>query len=552
MIDNANVFGEVKVLHLNGGTDEKTVPQSVIGETRPFDHQESNQETSPLYYIDIPLLDNEETVGMMFDQIWTGDTTLDGYKPVNDLVIPEWEKKRRWNSKRCGSLVSNVSTNHRWYNEMHDYMEENEVTDQALTYLCDFRYKLNTCCNKALFREHLNSGGHTFIAAHTCKHKLCSVCNSLRAKKVRKTWRNFFETNPELLKEYDFMHLTLTVPHKEGEFRGKRWYADELMKEFNWMRKKAFWKRRVYAGEFGVEVTKNDNGLHIHIHAMLLVYKGRQNRNELHRDIYLAWNKQTAGGTAFAPLSEDERAAAMKGNKTITAGDLEQVNANGAVLIGLESLYIKSNEARPGFFKCTRTGVYKRYVSGKDNFDAFMGGVMECIKYHFQPLAIQDDDTLDFDLVIELLPAIKGKPLYRKFGAFHAGAKNAHPAASTLNINYNPDDKADAAEELVENGSESIMDPITGEDQERDEYTYFVTKLKHAHVDQETGLIQFSKNIKRDYLCAANAFEALSEMQMMAIASSMANRRPKVPPAKVIPLNYQSQLFTFNNQSNYA
>jgi hypothetical protein len=431
-------------------------------------------------------------------------------------------------------------------------MTENEISDEAISSLCEFRYKLNTCCNKALFREHLTSGAHTFIAAHTCKHKLCAVCNAQRAKNVRKMYRNFFETNPELLERYDFMHLTLTVPHGSGEFRGERWYAPELMKEFNWMRKKAFWKRSVYAGEFGVEVTKNDNGLHIHIHSMLLVEKGQRNRNKLHRAIYLAWNKQTAGDEDFLPLSDEQRTAARKGNSSITAKDLDKINANGSVLIGLESLYTKSDVPRPGFFKCSRTGGYKRYVNAESNLESFMGGVMECLKYHFQPTAIEADGSLDFELVAEILPAIKGKPLYRKFGAFHAGSKNAHPAASTLNMNHTEDDTEEAAKDLLENGSETITDPITGEEQEREEYTYFITKLKHAHVQEDTGTITFSKYIRKDYILAANAFEALAEMQLMAMADGMARRNQRVEDAKVIPLNPQSELFTFQSNQNYA
>ena len=514
-----------------------------------------NSETAPPAMlpttIEVPLLDNKETVGMIFDQVWQGDDDLGEVEPKDWAVIPEYEQRRRWNARRCGGMVSQVGINRRWYDELHDYLMENDVSDEALTYLCDFRYKLNVCCNKALFREHLTTGAHTFIAAHTCKHKLCSVCNAQRAKKVRKTWRNFFESNPDLLENYDFMHLTLTVPHEGGEFGGKRWYADELMKEFNWMRKKAFWKKRVYAGEFGVEVTKNDNGLHIHIHSMLLVYKGKQNRNELHRAIYMAWNKQTAGDADFEPLTDDAREAARKGNSCLSDRDLDQINANGSVLMGLESLYVTSKEARPGFLHCQRTGKHKRYVTGRDDFETFMGGVMECIKYHFQPMAIQDDDSLDFDLIVQLLPAIKGRPLYRKFGAFHGGSKNAHPAASTLNVNYTPDDNEEAAKELAENGSETILDPSTGEPQEREEYTYFVTKLKHAHVDKEAGSIHFSKNIRRDYIMAENAFDALAEMQLMAVADSMARRNQRVENAKVIPFP-QPDLFTFYNCQDYA
>lgn len=489
---------------------------------------------------------------MIFDQVWEGNDGPEDGEKSSWIKLPEWKKKRKWNARRCGGMVSQVGVNRRWYNELHDYMTENEISDEAISSLCEFRYKLNTCCNKALFREHLTSGANTFIAAHTCKHKLCAVCNAQRAKKVRQMYRRFFEAHPELREENDFMHLTLTVPHEGGEFRGKRWYAPDLMKEFNWMRKKAFWKRSVYAGEFGVEVTKNENGLHIHIHSMLLVKKGQRNRNKLHRAIYLAWNKQTAGDADFLPLSEEQRIAARKGNSSIKESDLDKINANGSVLIGLESLYVTSDTPRPGYFKCSRTGGYKRYVNAESSLDFFMAAAMECLKYHFQPTAIEKDGSLDFELVAEILPEIKGKPLYRKFGAFHAGSKNAHPGASTLNMNHSQDDAEEAVKELTENGDETITDPITGEEQEREEYTYFITKLKHAHVQEDTGTITFSKYIRKDYILAANAFEALAEMQLMAMADGVARRNQRVENAKVIPLNPQSELFTFQNHQNYA
>eukprot|EP00903_Cladosiphon_okamuranus_P000391 g389.t1 len=249
------------------------------------------------------------------------------------------------------------------------------------------------------------------------------------------------------------MHLTLTVPHSQKGWRGREWYANELMKEFNYMRKKAFWKRMVYSGEFGVEVTRNDDGMHIHIHALLLVYKRKQNRNELHRFILEAWNRQTQGSSQRTCFSEEEITAILKSNKLLTPEYVDQLFPCGATFVGLESLYLRSTEPKRGYHWCERSGAYKRYVSLKDGKDIFLAGIMECIKYHFEPMATKKDGTYDFDLICDILPAIKGKPLFRKFGAFHSGSKNAHPGAKELNINYKDENVAEeAAEDLQDFG----------------------------------------------------------------------------------------------------
>ncbi|MCB1124136.1 MAG: protein rep, partial [Verrucomicrobiae bacterium] len=233
-------------------------------------------------YSNVPFVHNEETVRIMAGEPIvggipdTGSPSSDESPGTNDSR----KDRTRYNRQRCLWMTRAVKQNRLNYRELHEYLEANDVDDYSLAYLMDFRYAINTCCRHALFREHLINGAKEFIGAHTCKNKLCTVCNAKRAKDLRRKYRLFFDKNPDLLHCFDFFHLTLTVPHNEsGGFRGKRWYADELMREFNFMRKKQAWKDLVYAGEFGVEVTKNENGLHIHIHSLLLVHKGPQNRN---------------------------------------------------------------------------------------------------------------------------------------------------------------------------------------------------------------------------------------------------------------------------------
>ena len=480
-----------------------------------------------------PFLDNKETVGMISDEPEIGFIGRFADNPAGNESIAPHQQRSRYNRRRCLAMSRQVKQNKRNYDDLHDWLGDKPLQGKALEYLMDFRYKINTCCHYALFREHLDNDAKEFIGAHTCKHKLCAVCNAQRAKKVRRTWRAFFEKYPELIEQYDFMHLTLTVPHTDqGGFRGQRWYANELMKEFNYMRKKAFWKRAVYAGEFGVEVTKNEKGLHIHIHALLLVHKSPQNRNVLHKQILLAWNRQTSGTGLRNALSEEEHAAILKSNRLLTREDVQNLAPDGATLIGLESLFLRATEPKPGYRYCERSGRWKRYVKPADGFDTFLGGIMECIKYHFQPMAMYEDGRLDFDLIKEILPAIKGKPLYRKFGAFHAGTKNAHPGAKMLNINYKEDDNIQAlAEDLAETGHEEVVNPETGEPALREEYQYFVVNLAKVFIDPEDEhRIKIDDNVRRKYLPAHNALDALVDMELMAQARQRAVRNKPVVP----------------------
>lgn len=473
----------------------------------------------------LPFLDNKETVGMisqiqhnatiplfMQNQSGTKETTF----------TQELEQKRTYNRKRGLGISRKVKQNYIMRAEMNDWWESDreEMNLDEQYYFSRFRNALSTCCQNTLFREHSNNE-HEFIGAHTCNHKYCNVCNAERSKNVRKSYRRFFESYPELLKQYDFMHLTLSVPHNETTgWRGQKFYASELMKEFNFMRKKPFWKKMVYAGEFGVELTKGDNGLHIHIHSMLLVHKSTQNRNELHKKILLAWNQQTATSGEFKPLEKERVESIVKGNKRLTEFDCMKLNATGATLIGLESLYIKSEKPKAGFLYCQRSGFYKKYVNAGDDFQKFMGGVMECIKYHFEPMAMKKNGKVDFDLMREILPMIAGKPLYRKFGAFHGGTKNKHEGCKLLNLN----DKTlqEQVDETVANEArDKVYNPATLQVAEKEEYTYIVVPMCTVYFDHtENYKPKINQNSKK-YTNTNKIRDALMLMMQKSIADDM-------------------------------
>ena len=110
------------------------------------------------------------------------------------------------------------------------------------------------------------------------------------------------------------------------------------------MRKYDDWKELVYGGESGVEVTKGANGLHIHIHAMILVRKEKQSRNTLAKIVLHRWNNLTKGASKRKEFSIEEIAGIQKTggkngeniSKEWIVGNLEPT---GSTLVGLENLY---------------------------------------------------------------------------------------------------------------------------------------------------------------------------------------------------------------------
>jgi len=307
---------------------------------------------------------------------------------------------------------------------------------------------LKTCANYTLYGE---TGKHIrLITSITCNHKLCFICNWSRQKKIRRKYFKWFENNKTLCKisdsilnikycthaqlndylnkgfklhtdkiEYDLMHLTLTVPHSVNGWRGNKVYFSEIMQAFNEMRHFDEWKNFVYGGEYGVETTKNDSGYHTHIHSLVFVKKGTQNRNLLHYEVLRLWNKLTVDKEAERTAFDDnQRIAIKKGNKLITNDFIDKLNPQGATLIGLTCLYTTTN------------GVKSH--SKEWGSDAMLKGVMETISYHFKPQLFNTSDrTFDVETIIDMLPKAHGKVLYRKFGVLH-GEKSLNVKDNTL------------------------------------------------------------------------------------------------------------------------
>lgn len=458
-----------------------------------------------MYQTITPFLDNIETVGI--------------HKDAKSDTLTR-EQKTLSNNKRANRNSLQARSNAKHYKEVNSYIMSGVLDNhKAHDVFINYKANIQSCGTHSLFREYTAPYAVEYIGAHTCKHKLCNICNSERSKMIRRKYRTYINKNEfidkqtgeiQSIEDFDSFHLTLTVPHSEKGFRGKHWYADELIKEFNYLRKKDFWKQHVWGGEFGIEATKHDNGLHIHIHSLLIVRKSLQNRNELHREILLNWNMQTVDEkNSRENFNESDFEKMLTSNKKLTLTDLHELNPKGSTIMGLESLFVLTKQPVSKYDKLVKEkNLYKHYVNCKEP-DGLMSGIMECIKYHFEPMALnKEDNTLDFDLLAEILPAIKGKPLHRKFGNLH-GVKE-------LNVNESIESQIeDIINEVAE---DNITHPDTGEPVTSTGFRYSILSLHSIFCNREKNFrICIKKSARKKELKDHTLKQALLHMLNLSI-----------------------------------
>lgn len=374
------------------------------------------------------------------------------------------------NRRRAYAMVMNRRHNITLGNVVKDYIEKNaELSDDTRDAAVAYTSRLFSCGSESLFRN-FGKGGMTYMHSMTCKHKCCHICNAERKRRLRRLYINYFKKHPELVTDYDFMHLTLTVPHsEENGWRGQKVYNKELLAAFNLMRKGSFWKRQVYAGHYAVEFTRGENGLHIHLHSLVLVKKSIGNRNTLHGDILRAWNAVTAHPTATRKEFDSKTVNALYGalgvGKSRSEKQVQEIidslDPTGSTMVGLESVYTIGRDGKKSYCQ-----------SG--NVESLMPGIVETLKYHFEPLAFKSEDgDFDAELIVDMLPILKGQRLYGKYGEFYR----------------DPDLRLDAIEEddtqevLAMAGPEVLAPDGTPADDF--EYSYQVHDLAKVSVQRE-------------------------------------------------------------------
>ncbi len=434
--------------------------------------------------------------------------------------------RKDYNRKRSNIISALRRKNIQEAQHLANYLNKNHarLNDLQMAALARLRKNMLSCGAHSLYGEH--NGEYTYIGSHTCDNKNCHICNYNRKKRIRRKLMQWFRNNPHLIElkkngkvvtdeqylnkyygenyrevKYDLMHLTLTVPHTENGWHGTKFYYQEIMQAFNLMRKQRQIKKMIYGGEFGVETTRNENGLHIHIHALLLVKKEKGNRDLLHKLILKEWNRITVEpGMEPEPLSEKRIKAIKKGNKTLTEAEIKALDSRGATLIGLETIYTLDQSGQK--------------IRGKELTEGMiMAAILETVSYHFKPLALEDDGHLNYDIISEIAVAIYKRPLYKKFGCWHGekslNLKQANSKEGML------EDYGDANNVTVDETTGIMVNEDTGEIIDAGYTAYYMTDCAGVfHIPEEGLKIVFSRKArdKIKEINALNTAEALVKM----------------------------------------
>ncbi|MFZ1806877.1 MAG: hypothetical protein WBO10_01925 [Pyrinomonadaceae bacterium] len=260
------------------------------------------------------------------------------------------------------------------------------------------------------------------LAFNTTKHRLDPVYNQFKAQALRSLVKSWLQEE-EVWKKFQPMHLVLTVPHPGGEYKGQKFYAKEMDRQFRLLRDQKFWKKYIHGGIKCFEVSrKGKNGLHIHIHALVL-QRPEFSRNQVHAEILEAWKQMT-----------------------------------GAYLVHYETLFVhkraeEGNNRSPWIMETDERGnkiwddtrqEWKRkkfYLDDRESWfaaldepkkvEAYTKGVLECIKYHFKNDSFRKKtdkgsyikNEWDIDLIAEILQHSKSMRMFDRFGHLYNDAR---------------------------------------------------------------------------------------------------------------------------------
>lgn len=281
---------------------------------------------------------------------------------------------------------------------------ESVVPEDELAQLAKLHYDLKSTGVSIYAKFKLGSEHSSqIIATAYSRHRLDPVWCWRKSQLIRKVYRNYMRES-EFHRKHQLIHMTLTVPHKNGIFEGKRFYARELIAKFRDLRKTDAWKKYVVGGEYGIEVKRSPgaNGLHIHIHSMVLQNKN-YSKNEAEQALKNEWQILT-GATEFHYESLYYYLKDENGKKIVN------------------KIYLNFNRhAHPELKELVERKRIKHYCDPETTEEHdYLDAVMECIKYHFKFDDFQNEDgSWDLDLMREVLNNSKNLRMYSRFGCFY-------------------------------------------------------------------------------------------------------------------------------------
>jgi len=319
----------------------------------------------------------------------------------------------------------------------------------------------------------------TQTIVHACSRaKLDQVWILRKEQIIRKTYRNWLAQGMAegWLFNYTPVHIVLTVPHADGLYKGKRFYGDQILSDFNLIRKNALWLSMVHGGEYGLETKRgrSENGLHIHVHSFALLNKiydvskfEKASFDDLITLLYWADSKLKKQNRLFE--SEEDAFFALGGlkrrqlvrmaklaymGKKVTASDFQNVlfilwrKQTGSFKIWVEKLYrFKKGSDKKWITEYVKPKGFERgkgeteiniiepgsdapplklqrkkfYIDEDSPLEDWTAGILECIKYHFKGDTFYNPKTKEWDvlLMMEVLNNTVNKRFYGRYGAFY-------------------------------------------------------------------------------------------------------------------------------------
>lgn len=304
------------------------------------------------------------------------------------------------------------------------------------------------------------------------RNRFDQIWLSHKPKLIRAVWQNAVK-EAQLMDNYQALHLTLTVPHADGEWKGKKFYARELLQCFTKMRRQQWWKNSFFGGEYNMEISQQENsknGLHIHIHALVFVYK-QVKIEGLRERLQKEWNN-LSGATQIR--LEDLYIYKRKNNGQIVKKDIPYA------IVPLENG--KKSRLKCDYFKNEFVSQYGESfvnVAGqlcnfeevkvrekfylKDSWNTgssreeqetnYQSAIMEAIKYNFKMDSLKYDTpeegkTFKVELIAEILRYSKYFRFHGKFGEFYGKGS----VAKYFKYQKDDDDSLDMIKELQDNG----------------------------------------------------------------------------------------------------
>lgn len=425
-----------------------------------------------------PSLDNIPTSGLPLMEYRESIDFVDSRRFVSDSVLKQNRMIER-NRKQAKRIVMGRNKNISNLRALEDFrmiMCDSDAPQEDIDMVTSAIKALQLSASECVILK-ANDGATGIRLTMPSSHRLDEVGKVMKVNLIRKKLRKYFSDHPELFQRYDLMHLTVTVPHSKHGWRGNPNYVKEFHGMLNKLRKSDAWKK-VEGSLKCTEMTRNENGLHIHDHELVFVRKGHGNRNRLYKDLLLEVNRLSIDESRENRW-DPERLKSIRENTLRFITDekemesiISQLDPRGSTFVALETLYYVNGNG-------------KKIRCKQGDMTSVMRGVLEVVKYSIKPMALTDESgKFSAENAVYMMKACRYQRLFEKTGIFRVRPGKDNTYAIRFNIEPTIEDLISAQLK----GEKQVLHPDTGEPMEPGTYTYMLCKTEKIFVDEENGM----------------------------------------------------------------